>query len=55
VFGVNRSDVWAWESPLLTFRFEEVRGPAFIRLALFAYYATHVLRPVGIFKIPAGA
>jgi HK97 family phage prohead protease/HK97 family phage major capsid protein len=43
----NRSDWWAWESPLLTFRFEEKQGPAKIELALFAYFATAVLRPAG--------
>jgi HK97 family phage prohead protease/HK97 family phage major capsid protein len=45
---VNRTDYWAWESPLLTFRFEEKQGPAIIELALFAYFATKVLRPAGI-------
>jgi HK97 family phage major capsid protein len=43
----NRADWWAWESPLLTFRFEEKSGPAKIELALFAYFATAVLRPAG--------
>jgi hypothetical protein len=45
---LNRNDVWAWESPLLTFRFEEKQGPAVIELALFAYFATKVLRPAGL-------
>lgn len=44
----NSSDVWAWESPLLMFRFEERGGPARIDLALFGYFATRVLRPVGL-------
>lgn len=48
---VNRTDYWAWESPLLTFRFEEKSGPALIEMALFAYYATQVLRPSGIFAL----
>lgn len=48
---VNRADVWVWESPLLTFRFEEKQGPALIELALFGYFATHVLRPAGIFAV----
>jgi HK97 family phage prohead protease/HK97 family phage major capsid protein len=43
-----RPDAWAWESPVLTFRFEERSGPAVIDLALFGYFATHVLRPVGL-------
>lgn len=52
---INSADVWAWESPLLTFRFEEKQGPAIIELALFAYFATRVLRPAGIFSIRAVA
>lgn len=51
----NRADWWTWESPLLTFRFEEKRGPAIIELALFGYYATHVLRNAGIFAIEVAA
>jgi hypothetical protein len=50
---VNNNDVWAWESPLLTFRFEEKQGPAVIELALFAYFASKVLRPAGIFSLRA--
>ena len=45
---VNRSDLWVWESPLLTFRFEEKQGPANIELNIFGYFATHLLRPVGL-------
>jgi HK97 family phage prohead protease len=48
VLMFNSNDVWAWESSLLTFRFEEKNGPANIQLALFGYFATRVLRPVGI-------
>ena len=36
------------ESPLLTFRFEEKQGPANIELNIFGYFATHLLRPVGL-------
>jgi hypothetical protein len=43
----NSSDAWAWESPLLMFRFEERGGPARIDLALFGYFATRILRPIG--------
>ncbi|MGH6690893.1 MAG: phage major capsid protein, partial [Gammaproteobacteria bacterium] len=50
---LNRSDWWVWESPLLTFRFEEKSGPAIVELALFGYYATKVLRPAGIFSLRA--
>ncbi|MDQ5815820.1 MAG: phage major capsid protein [Actinomycetota bacterium] len=45
---LNRSDVWVWESPLLQFRFEEKQGPANIELNIFGYFATHLLRPVGL-------
>jgi hypothetical protein len=48
---LNRADVWAWESPTLMFRFEEKQGPALVELALFGYYAVHVLRPAGIFAV----
>lgn len=51
ILGWNRSDVWVWESPLLTFRFEEKQGPANIEMALFGYFAVHVLRPAGVFKL----
>lgn len=44
----NQADAWVWESPLLTFRFEEKSGPANIELALFGYFGTHLLRPVGL-------
>jgi hypothetical protein len=45
---LNSSDCWVWESPLLTFRFEEKQGPANIELNVFGYFATHLLRPVGL-------
>ncbi len=48
IFILNALDAWVWESPLLTFRFEEKQGPALIELALFGYFATQVLRPVGL-------
>lgn len=43
----NSQDVWAWESPLLTFRYEERSGPANIELALFGYFAARIVRPSG--------
>lgn len=43
----NSQDVWAWESPTLTFRYEERSGPALIELALFGYFAVRILRPSG--------
>jgi HK97 family phage prohead protease/HK97 family phage major capsid protein len=48
IFLVNRRDAWVWESPLLQFRFEEKQGPANIELNIFGYFATHLLRPVGL-------
>jgi phage head maturation protease len=53
VFILNSSDAWAWESPILSFRFEEKQGPQIIELALFGYFATHLLRPVGLSVIRA--
>ena len=50
----NSGDVWAWESPLLMFRFEERGGPARIDLALFGYFATRILRPVGFAAVRHG-
>jgi hypothetical protein len=48
VIITNSMDAWVWESPTLAFRFEEKLGPAQIQLALFGYFATHVLRPIGL-------
>jgi phage head maturation protease/phage portal protein BeeE len=51
VLMYNSNDVWAWESPLLTFQFSERNGPARIDLALFGYFATRLLRPIGLSSI----
>lgn len=51
VLILNSMDAWAWESPVLAFRFEEKQGPEIIELALFGYFATHVLRPAGVFAV----
>ncbi len=51
VLVFNSQDVWGWESPLLTFRFEERGGPANIDLALFGYVAVRLLRPAGLHAI----
>jgi len=48
VLIVNRADAYVWESPTLTFRFEEKQGPELIEMALFGYFATKVLRVAGI-------
>lgn len=45
---LDSGSLWVWESPLLTFRFEEKQGPANIELNVFGYFATHLLRPVGL-------
>jgi len=45
---IKASDFWVWESPLLSFRFEEKQGPANIELNIFGYFGTHLLRPVGL-------
>lgn len=44
----NAQDVWAWESTVSTFRYEEVAGPANVDLVLFAYFAVAVVRASGI-------
>jgi HK97 family phage prohead protease len=51
VVTFNHVDAWAWESPLLTFRFEEVAGPHKIVLALWGYFAFQILRYPGIHAI----
>ena len=48
IMMLNPLDAWVWESSLLTFRYEEKSGPANIELALFGYFGTHLLRPVGL-------
>jgi HK97 family phage prohead protease len=48
MFLIKASDLWVWESPLLTFRFEEKQGPANIELNIFAYFGTALIRPVGL-------
>jgi Phage capsid family len=48
ILFLNSSDLWVWESPLLSFRYEERSGPALIELAMFGYFGTHLLRPVGL-------
>jgi hypothetical protein len=48
IFILRDTDLWVWESPLLSFRFEEKQGPANIELNIFGYFGTHLLRPVGL-------
>jgi len=44
----QRADFWVWESPLLSFRYDEKVGPANIELNVFGYFATALIRPVGL-------
>ncbi len=39
------------ESPLSTFRFEEVEGPGVVKLALWAYFAAKVIRAAGVVRL----
>jgi hypothetical protein len=48
ILFLNSTDLWVWESPLLSFRYEERSGPALIELAMFGYFGVHLLRPVGL-------
>jgi HK97 family phage major capsid protein len=48
ILFLNSTDLWVWESPLLSFRYEERSGPALIELAMFGYFGAHLLRPVGL-------
>lgn len=47
-FLVRSEDVAVFESPLLTFQFDEVEGPGVIKLALWAYHVVAVLRTAGV-------
>jgi ATP-dependent Clp protease, protease subunit len=49
------SDAWTWESGLRFWRFEEVAGPANIRIAAFGYVAHAVLRGTGLLKFATQA
>jgi HK97 family phage prohead protease/HK97 family phage major capsid protein len=48
IIFLNSADVYAFESPTLTFRYEERSGPALVELALFGYFGAAVLRPRGL-------
>lgn len=47
----NSVDAWVWESPLLSFRFEEKSGPENIVLNIWGYHAFQILRYTGIHAI----
>ena len=44
-------DLFIGESPVQTFRFEEVEGPGVIKLALWSYFAAAVTRPGSVVKV----
>ena len=48
VIATSPDSLYAWESPTRQFEWEQVSGPAVIRLSLFGYFGTRVLRPVGL-------
>ena len=48
VIATSPDSAWAWETPTREFAWEQVQGPAVIRLSLFGYFAAKVLRPVGV-------
>ena len=51
VFLLGTGDLWCWSSPLLDFRFAERAGPATVDLAVWAYFATKMIKPVGLSPI----
>lgn len=55
VLIVNGADAFVWESPTLSFRFEEKSGPHLIEFALFGYFAVKILRAAGIVKMDGAA
>jgi hypothetical protein len=51
LFILGTGDLWAWSSPLLDFRFAEKSGPATVDLAIWGYFATKMIKPVGLSSI----
>lgn len=51
VFVLGTDDLYVWERPLLSFRWQERVGPAYIDLALWGSFAARLLRPVGLSAI----
>lgn len=54
-FIVNAADVFIGESPLQTFRFDEVEGPGVVKLALWAYFSAKVTRASSVVQISSAA
>jgi HK97 family phage prohead protease len=55
VLAVDEQDVLVAESPVQTFRFDEVEGPGIIKLALFAYFGAAVLDADGVERYSVAA
>lgn len=51
VLVIGPDTLWTWASPVLELRYFERQGPGMIDLALWGYFATKALRPVGISSI----
>jgi HK97 family phage prohead protease len=51
VFILGTGDLWCWSSPLLEFQWSERSGPAVIDLAIFGYFATRLVKPIGLSSI----
>lgn len=54
-FLVIKEDVLIGESPLRTFRFDEVEGPGIVKLALWAYFGALVTRASSVEQITSAA
>jgi uncharacterized protein len=47
----RRADAIYYESSIATFRYEQVAGPAAIRIGLWAYLTAAIRRPIGVVKL----
>lgn len=54
-YAFRTEHVFIGESPVQTFRFEEIEGPGVIKLALWAYFVAKVTRPAGVVRISSAA
>jgi hypothetical protein len=55
VLAVDEQGVLVAESPVQTFRFDEVEGPGIVKLALFAYFGAAVLDPAAVERYSVAA
>jgi hypothetical protein len=51
VFVLGQGDLLVFESPVMSFNYSERAAFAFVDLALFAYFAVRLVRPVGLAAI----